>query len=121
LPANFTKFVRRLATVAVALLFEFTSYAGNAWILIDTPSTWSDAKANAPSGYRLPKRWEVLKAFDESSIGSINSQVWTADCPNEIKCWYVVLSNKPGYLVSESKLNDPNNQQHVLYIRDGDE
>lgn len=84
------------------------------WKLMPEPMNWYDA-TYAPEGYRLPHRWELIKAFDEGTLGEINTAVWTMSDKDEWDAWRVVFSNMPGYLVSKSFLVDKRTYEYVMY------
>ena len=108
----------QIVLMLVSACFANLAWAGDKWIFMEKSMTWYDAVKNAPSGYHLPQRYEILKAYDSSEFKNINTQIWTATERDDLKAWYVILSNKPGYLVSESKLNDKRNEQFVGYVAD---
>jgi hypothetical protein len=106
--------------LAAMTLFTAHAFAGAKWVFVEKSMTWQAAVDGAPAGYHLPKRFEVLRSFDAGDIPTVNSQIWTASDRDEFKAWYVIISNKNSYLVSESKLNDKRNSQFVGYVRDAE-
>ena len=90
------------------------------WIFVAEPMHYYDAEAQAPDGYRLPARWELIKAFDEGVFEKINTMLWTGTEAGDdgFKVWRIVLSNMPGYLVTKTQVENKQNYNYAAYVRE---
>ena len=98
---------------------QLSTAIGDEWVFIDKPMHFYDAESNAPDGYRLPERWELIKAFDEGIFETINTMLWTQTSADEdgFKVWRIVLSNMPGYLVTKTQVENKQNYNYAAYIK----
>jgi len=93
---------------------QYNGYAEK-WLFKAKPATWEEADLEAPEGYRLPTRVELMEGFDNGEFeGVVGFVVWSV----------TELVGQPGYIIgvnlgsgTESRFYE-GIKLHVAYILD---
>jgi len=101
--------------VNVDVNVEINQYDGYAakWLYQGAPATWEEANDQAPEGYRLPTRAELVDGYDNGEFEDVvGLVVWST----------TELVNQPGYIIgmnlgtgSESRFYE-GIKLHVVYV-----
>jgi hypothetical protein len=91
--------------------------ASDKWRYLATAVNWSDATKGAPSGFRLPERWEIVKAFDEKTFAGLSDvKVWSASKIGELDAYRATISDS-GAVDNSTDKADMRLKFAVLYLK----
>lgn len=92
---------------------QVNGYEGK-WLAMGAPATLQDAALQAPDGYRLPTRTELIQAFDAGEFEGMSNVVWSSSEVKEADGYFYGINLGTGTQYEYNEGID----LYVLYTRD---
>jgi hypothetical protein len=86
------------------------------WKYVAETMSWDEAVENAPTGFRVPERWELVLAYDDRAFEGLREvEVWSKTTIDE-DSYRARFTDLNGIFDSDTSLADQRLKYRTLYI-----